>query len=381
MNEYLTDSPDWPVAHHDFCNWRYTPVDVVPPLRRLWSADLGSSGGGETTGADGRIAKVSVAGVLRMLDLDGKCVWKVNTARKRAGMRPMQSPSFVGDRLLVPRKAMLQCFRVADGELLWEIDDTRGRGTNVPKGCKDCDFLNGVLSVRDGRITTASEFCILRTIDLETGEVLRVTETAPPWVVGAGPWALFRKVITRQPDRAVIGAVDMRTGHLTGEIDRNLRYASRFCWCRGKVFYPGGYDLAALSVETGKPDWLCPYESIACNGGLAIDGTHAFALRADGIICCRVDTGEVVWRSQPEPGQEYHGLNGAGTEITASPSYLYTVGRVSHKLKVFDKHTGRLAWAGDGSGFEVAPFGLSFVGGRIFTSGDNVLHCFAGSRP
>lgn len=45
-DEDFASNPGWLCAHHDLWQWRYSPVDVTPPLRLTWEHHLKSEPAG-----------------------------------------------------------------------------------------------------------------------------------------------------------------------------------------------------------------------------------------------------------------------------------------------------------------------------------------------
>ncbi len=126
-----TASLYWPTSHHDQSNWRYSPIDVTPPISLEWTSEVERATlGSEITGKDGIVASHTCNGKIRVFDENGKFMWEGPKGKRDRGLQP---PTFVNDVVLLARTDGLYCFAQKTGDVKWKIESDGGKTVNNGK--------------------------------------------------------------------------------------------------------------------------------------------------------------------------------------------------------------------------------------------------------
>lgn len=262
---------------------------------------------------------------------------------------PRGTPVIVGERVIAPVGDSLTCYRLEDGELLWE---------NTPE-----DRAWTTPTVVEDRVFVASGHGGMRVLDLETGERLATVElpgyvTSPPTpdyrnrrlFVGtdegtvhsfglddADDWQadLFgRTDVALSP--TPYGVYAATTG---GEVycldaeDGQERWRTKLpgqitaapaaltgdvivpCW-NGKLYY-------LESERAGEPDWASERGGFV-KGSLSVAGGTVFGGHGSEVVAIDTDTGEEEWST------DVGGMAGGALAVAGQTLYAGSFGGVVH---------------------------------------------------
>lgn len=109
--------------------------------------------------------------------------------------------------------------------------------------------------------------------------------------------------------------------------------------------------LVAFKETDGSLLWKTPFgESGHSNGTPVIDGDFVYAIGRDGqLVCCRADTGKVVWSKdfkEDFDGEMMSGWGYSETPLIDGDRLLCTPGGQDAMIVALDKTTGGLIWKG-----------------------------------
>lgn len=257
---------------------------------------------------------------------------------------PRGTPVIVGDRVIAPVGNSLTCFRLEDGEPLWE-DIPEDRTWTTP-------------TVVEDRVFVASGHGGMRVLDLETGERRRTVEL--PGYVTSPPTPDYRnRRLFIGTDEGTIHSFGLEDdaddwqADLFGQFDVALSPTHYGVYAASK-----GGEVYCLDAEDGRGRWRTKLPGIITAAPAAVKG--------DAIVPCW--NGKLYFLESERAGEpDWVSDRGGFVKGSLSVAAGTVFGASGSEVVAIDVKTGAEAWSADVGGM---------AGGALAVAGDTL---YAGS--